>query len=369
MNRPTAPENTTHRDGLSWAATLGLLMGALALLLAALLLAGPASAQYARNVTAETVNVDGSDAGTSYSTTPAPSGCASGYVPYFDASLKLVCSPTVYAPATDTTTMGSVVARNVTVPALATPVITPPLTVNGTAGATTYGYKATALLADGTSTDASAAVTIATGNATLSAVNSISGVIAVVPGAVQYKVYRVTGNAATGEVPPRLISTQTGLSFTDVGGAGTSETPPTTNGTGVVTAGRVVAGNGTAAAPSIAAAAETGTGLSFSGGILFNRSGVSYGFLGTTGFRVHSGGEFGFSGSANPAAADTTLSRGGAARPKSNGGFQLTTGTRPTCDATTRGTFWYVAGGAGVADTCEICRKDNLGAYAWVTLF
>ena len=49
--------------------------------------------------------------------------------------------------------------------------------------------------------------------------------------------------------------------------------------------------------------------------------------------------------------------------------IQHSTGTRPTCDSTARGTTWYVAGGAGVVDTFEICRKDSGDAYAWVTLF
>lgn len=44
-------------------------------------------------------------------------------------------------------------------------------------------------------------------------------------------------------------------------------------------------------------------------------------------------------------------------------------GTKPTCSASTRGTIWYDAGGAGVADTLEVCRKDAGDAYAWVTLF
>ena len=52
-----------------------------------------------------------------------------------------------------------------------------------------------------------------------------------------------------------------------------------------------------------------------------------------------------------------------------DGGIQLVTATQPTCDATHRGTLFYVAGGTGVADTNEICRKDAADAYAWVTLF
>ena len=44
-------------------------------------------------------------------------------------------------------------------------------------------------------------------------------------------------------------------------------------------------------------------------------------------------------------------------------------GTKPTCAAGIRGSIWYDAGGAGVADTFEVCRKDAANAYAWVTLF
>jgi hypothetical protein len=44
-------------------------------------------------------------------------------------------------------------------------------------------------------------------------------------------------------------------------------------------------------------------------------------------------------------------------------------GTKPTCDAGIRGGFWYDAGGAGVADTFEVCRKDAADAYAWVSVF
>lgn len=50
------------------------------------------------------------------------------------------------------------------------------------------------------------------------------------------------------------------------------------------------------------------------------------------------------------------------------GSLQLTTGAKPTCDATTRGTQWYVAGGAGVADTIEMCGKSAADGYSWVAL-
>lgn len=97
----------------------------------------------------------------SYATTPPPTGCASGLVPYFNASLQLVCSPTVYAPATDTTTAtGTVAARNLTATALATPGITPPVS-NVLSLLTTVTVVAGASLVDGdyfTLSDGSAVV-------------------------------------------------------------------------------------------------------------------------------------------------------------------------------------------------------------------
>lgn len=42
--------------------------------------------------------------------------------------------------------------------------------------------------------------------------------------------------------------------------------------------------------------------------------------------------------------------------------------TKPTCDATHRGALWYVAGGAGVADTFEACTKSAADVYAWAPL-
>lgn len=43
-------------------------------------------------------------------------------------------------------------------------------------------------------------------------------------------------------------------------------------------------------------------------------------------------------------------------------------GTKPTCDSSVRGQFHYDEGGAGVADTVEICMKDSGDAYAWETV-
>lgn len=53
----------------------------------------------------------------------------------------------------------------------------------------------------------------------------------------------------------------------------------------------------------------------------------------------------------------------------SSSGIQLGAGTEPTCNSTQRGMVVMVQGGAGVADTLRVCRKDAANAYAWVALY
>lgn len=49
-------------------------------------------------------------------------------------------------------------------------------------------------------------------------------------------------------------------------------------------------------------------------------------------------------------------------------GFRLSTsGSQPTCDASTRGLMWNIEGGAGVADIFQVCQKDASDNYVWVT--
>lgn len=47
----------------------------------------------------------------------------------------------------------------------------------------------------------------------------------------------------------------------------------------------------------------------------------------------------------------------------------LESGSKPTCAAAERGTFWYVAGGAGAKDTVEVCAKDASDNYAWRVIY
>lgn len=71
----------------------------------------------------------------------------------------------------------------------------------------------------------------------------------------------------------------------------------------------------------------------------------------------------------NAASDAATLSTDTVDIVKAGKAVQWTTGSKPACAAGIRGTVWYVAGGAGVADTFEVCRKDAADAYAWVALF
>lgn len=105
--------------------------------------------------------------------------------------------------------------------ALATP-SAPVVTVGGTAGSTTYGYKVVANNADGTHSIASAAnAAFTTGNATLSATNFNHLVITAVTGAASYDVYRTVGGATQGK-----IGNTTSLTFNDTGLVGDGGTAP-----------------------------------------------------------------------------------------------------------------------------------------------
>lgn len=44
-------------------------------------------------------------------------------------------------------------------------------------------------------------------------------------------------------------------------------------------------------------------------------------------------------------------------------------GTKPTCDSTTRGTFWLDFGATGIKDTVEVCGKSAADSYAWRTIY
>lgn len=45
------------------------------------------------------------------------------------------------------------------------------------------------------------------------------------------------------------------------------------------------------------------------------------------------------------------------------------TTAKPTCDSSTRGTYYHFFGGAGVKDTVEVCAKDAGDAYAWRVIY
>lgn len=49
--------------------------------------------------------------------------------------------------------------------------------------------------------------------------------------------------------------------------------------------------------------------------------------------------------------------------------FTISNTAEPTCDSSTRGQVRMVQGGAGVADTVRVCKKDAGDAYAWTALY
>lgn len=55
-----------------------------------------------------------------------------------------------------------------------------------------------------------------------------------------------------------------------------------------------------------------------------------------------------------------------ASAPTAGGAIQLTSGTKPSCVEALRGTFYYTAGGTGVADLIQICVKNSSNVYSWV---
>jgi len=64
----------------------------------------------------------------------------------------------------------------------------------------------------------------------------------------------------------------------------------------------------------------------------------------------------------------TAPSNGNAMAVNSSGLKIYDMGTKPTCNATTRGYIWREEGGAGVADKLEVCAKNSSDTYAWYPL-
>lgn len=104
------------------------------------------------------------------------------------------------------------------------------VTPQGTTGTTTWGYRVTAIAANGGETLACTEVTINNGNAVLDATNYNALAWTAVTGASQYKVYRTTAGgtpATTG-----VIATVDTNSYNDQGAAGNGASVPATDTSG-----------------------------------------------------------------------------------------------------------------------------------------
>lgn len=82
-------------------------------------------------------------------------------------------------------------------------------------------------------------------------------------------------------------------------------------------------------------------------------------------FKVDTAGNTTMNGTLSMATASGTEGILTISSASSGGGLQLSSGTKPTCNAATRGLIWYTAGGAGIADTAEICAKSSSDVYAY----
>ena len=84
---------------------------------------------------------------------------------------------------------------------------------------------------------------------------------------------------------------------------------------------------------------------------------------GTAQFIAQNNGSL-FIGDSSPAVISGSTGKG-----TFNGGVLAGNAAAPTCDASHRGIFWYVPGGAGVKDVVEVCAKDAADAYAWRSIY
>lgn len=105
------------------------------------------------------------------------------------------------------------------------------VTPQGTAGATTWTYKLVAINSTGT-TDAGAASSTATGNATLNGTNYNRLTWAAVTGASGYWIYRTVAGG-TPSTTGRIVVLGAVTTYDDQGAAGDSATAPTTNTSGL----------------------------------------------------------------------------------------------------------------------------------------
>jgi hypothetical protein len=114
-------------------------------------------------------------------------------------------------------------------PALSDP-SAPTVTAQGTTGATAYSYKVVAMHRHG-QTAASAAGSVANGNATLSSTDFNRVTWTAVTGATAYRIYR-TASAGTPSTTGQIGVVGAVTQFDDTGLAGDSSTAPTVNTTG-----------------------------------------------------------------------------------------------------------------------------------------
>jgi hypothetical protein len=135
----------------------------------------------------------------------------------------------IVAGATDQTMVGGRFLFSV----LAVPAA-PIITQNGTAGVTSYAYTVEALLGNGNSGASAASTTFTTGNATLTATNSLNVTFTPVAGATSYNVRRTTGGATQGIIGNVLATGKATYTLVDTGLSADGSVTPNLNTTGLM---------------------------------------------------------------------------------------------------------------------------------------
>jgi hypothetical protein len=307
----------------------------------------------------------------------------------------------IYAGGNVTATSGRVEAGSVKATSLAAPASAPTVTPIPTTGAATWSYRWVPTLADGTSSGMSSEGSTVTGPATLTSSDRLWIQWTCTAGTYAVDVYRTVSGGTpaslgkVGSVPCPIGGGASGLWDDGLVGDGTSA--PAGQTTGYITAAQgITAGNNIVSTAGWVGADGNANGMVTTR--VMNRSagnaakacflagssssGTSYSTLcrlgpghSTSGMNAPNRDIFrarGAGGLAVGTESNTPFilfaNNVEVERVVPGAGMQSTTGTKPTCDATTRFLKVPVAGGAGVADTYEICLKGTADTYGWYPL-
>lgn len=120
----------------------------------------------------------------------------------------------------------------------------------------------------------------------------------------------------------------------------------------------ILIGSHSDGATAVGVALDNGSALSTAGAKIasFRNNGTEKAYVDKDGNIVSGSTGYIYAGTSLNSTTGLQINRGGGS-------------SKPTCDSSTRGTFWVVSNGAGVKDTVEVCAKDAGDAYDWRTIY